>query len=162
MARTILTSKDVQARARVAVARDLALGGSASPQAGGGAAVITAPAEQPPADEYHDRLIKYIPGDVIAVYLTIAGLLNTGGGKVPAATLEWIVFLILIPGTWFYLQRVAQVKKWQQIMISVIAFIVWVFSLGGPFTQFHWYEPLYGAIVLPLYTFLVPIFEPTK
>jgi hypothetical protein len=112
------------------------------------------------ADRYQDRLIKYIPADVIAVYLAIAGILKTATAHVPIHVLQWVVFLILVPGTWLYLWRVAKVSKWQQIVISVIAYVVWVFSLGGPFTQFAWYDAVYGAILLPLYTFLVPIFEP--
>jgi len=149
MGRAILTAADLRARPVGGVVRDLKPGGGPEGGAGG---------EQP--DRYQDRLIKYIPGDVIAVYLAIAGILKTANGRIPLHTIEWIVFLVLLPGTWFYLQRVGGVTKWQQVLISVIAFAVWVFSLGGPFTQFVWYDPIYGAIVLPLYTFLIPIFEP--
>lgn len=149
MARTIVTSKEIAARAGAGAVRDLAPGGTPGGAAGG---------TQP--DRYQDRLIKYIPADVIAVYLAIAGILKTANGHVPLQTIQWVVFLILVPGTWLYLWRVAQVTKWQQIAISVVAFVVWVFSLGGPFAQFAWYDPVYGAVLLPLYTFLVPIFEP--
>jgi len=34
---------------------------------------------------------------------------------------------------------------------------VWLFALGGPFALLDWYEPAFGAIVLPLYTLIVPI-----
>lgn len=151
MARVIRTSRDIQRSVLPGTVRDLAPGG---PSAAG--------QEAGQADQYQDRLIKYIPGDVIAVYLAITGILKTAGGHVPVQVIQWVVFVVLLPGTWFYLWRVAQVTKWQQIVISVVAFIVWVFSLGGPFTQLHWYDPIYGAIVLPLYTFLAPIFEPSK
>lgn len=152
MGRTVITSRDLQAGAVRAAARDLAPGGAPGGGEQGGAA----------ADEYQDKLIKYIPGEVIAVYLALSGILKTASGHVPVEAMQWAVFLVLVPGTWLYLWRVSNVTKWQQIVISVIAFVVWVFSLGGPFTQFYWYDPVYGAIVLPLYTFLAPIFEPTK
>ena len=149
MGRAILTAADLRARPVGGVARDLV------PGAGQELAPVGVQ-----ADRYQDRLIKYIPGDVIAVYLAIAGILKTASGHIPLQAIQWVVFLVLLPGTWFYLQRVGGVNKWQQILISVIAFVVWVFSLGGPFTQFGWYDPVYGAIVLPLYTFIIPIFEP--
>jgi hypothetical protein len=148
MARTIVTANDIAARA--GAANDLSPG----PNSGSG--------DQAKPDRYQDRLIKYIPADVIAVYLCIAGILKTANGHAQVHVIEWIIFLILVPGTVFYLRRVARVTKWQQIAISVVAFVVWVFSIGGPFTQLGWYDPVYGAVLLPLYTFLVPVFQPAS
>ena len=51
------------------------------------------------------------------------------------------------------LARVQRVSKKAQLAISTLAFAVWVFSLGGPFQSFSWYNPFYGSVLLPLYTF---------
>ena len=72
-------------------------------------------------------------------------------------TVGLIIFGIGIIGTVLYLLRVAKVNDWSQITVSTIAFVVWVFALGGPFSHCAWYQPAYGALILPIYTFFVPI-----
>jgi len=37
--------------------------------------------------------------------------------------------------------------------------VVWVFALGGPFALCGWYNPVYGSILLPVFTLLVAIWE---
>jgi hypothetical protein len=45
-------------------------------------------------------------------------------------------------------------------MASTLAFVVFIFALGGPFAlTFSWYRPLYGTVVLILTTLLLPLFE---
>ena len=34
---------------------------------------------------------------------------------------------------------------------------LFISTLSGPFALLDWYEPAFGAIVLPLYTLIVPI-----
>jgi hypothetical protein len=34
-----------------------------------------------------------------------------------------------------------------------------VFALGGPFKDFGWYKPIYGALLLPVFTFFVAMFK---
>ena len=108
-------------------------------------------------DKYTSRLLKYIPAEVIALYLTLDIIIRS---TEPAPLgLYWFVFLFGIPATFFYLRRIEKVHKNSQIIISVIAYCVWVFAIGGPFVFVNWYQPLYGAIILPMYTFIVPIIE---
>ena len=108
-------------------------------------------------DDYKQRLLKYIPTEVIALYLTLDTLVRSSD-DMPSNAL-WIIFAIGLVGTFLYLWRVEKVRKAKQLIISTIAFAVWVFALGGPFTALPWYEPLYAAILLPLYTFFIPIIE---
>jgi len=119
--------------------------------------------ESPPirsADSYADRLLKYIPSEVIAVYLTVDAILKSATDmRIPVL---WVVFLVLLVATPFYLWRVANIVKKDQIAISTLAFIVWVFAMGGPFISLSFYHPVYGAVALPLFTFLVPIYSACK
>jgi hypothetical protein len=110
-------------------------------------------------DSFQDRLLKYIPVEVVTTFVFLDGLVSVANGKLPVIALRWAIFFALLVGTWFYLSRVQHVSKSKQLAISTIAFAVWVFSLGGPFTAFSWYSPVYGATLLPLYTFFVPIVE---
>src|SRR4051812_26184378 len=105
-------------------------------------------------DAYGDRLLKYIPAEVITIFVSLACAISAEGAHSPP-WLIWGVFVFLLICTPLYLQRLQGVKKTVQLVISTGAFAVWVFSLGeeSPFSSLAWYHPIYGAVVLPLYTF---------
>jgi hypothetical protein len=111
----------------------------------------------PSVDTYEARLFKLIPSEVIAMYIFLDGVMRSAPANVPAQAIRWAVFGTLLCGTWFYLERVADVSKKAQLAASTLAFAVWVFSLGGPFAAYPWYSYIYGAVLLPLYTFGVAI-----
>lgn len=111
----------------------------------------------PHADDYQSRLLKYIPAEVIAVYLTLDSILRSARDQIPLQLWLWIIFAVLLVGTPLYLWRVSKVTKKRQLIISTIAYALWVFTLGGAFASQAWYRPVYGALLLPLYTFFVPV-----
>jgi hypothetical protein len=46
----------------------------------------------------------------------------------------------------------------KQTIISVGAFIVWGIAIGGePFLSISWYHPVYGSILMVLYTATIPL-----
>ena len=109
-------------------------------------------------DDYKQKLYKYIPAEVIALYLTFDTLLRAAGEE--KGFLPWLVCGFCFLGTPLYLCRVAGVKRASQLAVSTVAFAVWAFALGGPFAALSWYRPIYGGLLLPAYTFLIPIFGP--
>jgi hypothetical protein len=125
----------------------------------GGRAGVVAHA-QPEPDNYAARLVKHVPSEIISVYLALEVSLRTIEGAPERYPLLWVTFGLLLLMTPFYLRRVARVQKWQQIALSTGAFVVWVLSLGSPFTVFAWYDPAIGAILLPLYTLFLAIAQP--
>jgi hypothetical protein len=143
---------------------ELSEAGKASGMAGDITAATPAPAlsKRLRPDDYQGRLLKYIPTEVVVVYVLLDGMLRSAAPGLPIPAIRWVVFFALPAGTWLYLQRVEKVSKLQQLLISTVAFAVWVFSLGGPFSAFAWYSPVYGSILLPLYTFSIPIFQAKK
>lgn len=117
------------------------------------------------ADDYNDRLVKYIPAEVVSVYLFVNGALHTAASQIPADAAwwaGWIVFGFMLFMTPVYMCRIQGVKKKQQWLIVSVSFAVWVFTIGGPFAALKWYHPIWGAILLPLYTFSVATFEAKK
>lgn len=120
-------------------------------------------AEQPPIpatrDTYSDRLFKYIPAEIVAGYIFATGMLEnlTNAGEI--SVFQWGLFLIFLILTPLYLWRVQKVQKTSQHIISAVSFIVWVFALGGPFSLYSWYNPVYGAVLLPVFTLAVAIVE---
>lgn len=109
------------------------------------------------ADSYKTRLIKYIPSEVVAVYLALDALIRSGQ---PAGSLWlWLAFLVGLVGVPLYLWRLQKVRKIKQLLISTTAFVVWVLAIGGPFVAASWYDPMYGGVVLIAFTFFAPIIE---
>lgn len=121
--------------------------------------VVTEPVRQ--KDDYKERVLKYIPAEVVALYLFLLGSVN--GGGIPPETkplILWIIVGVGTVGTWLYLMRVQNVHKKVQLAITTGAFLVWAFALGGPFVYLTWYVPAYGQLLLGGYTFFVGLIEP--
>jgi hypothetical protein len=116
-------------------------------------------------DEYKDRLLKYIPADIIAVYLALRSLVDLVKNRAAAPVVYFVIFGIILLVTIPWQRKVAKIRKWQQVWIGFGAFIVWAISLGEPFTANElgsWYDAAYGAMLLVLYTFLIPLFAAEK
>ena len=142
MSRTVITQKDLP---------DHFIGGG-TPQP----ATPVGRALRP--DSYVEGLLKLVPAEIVAVWVTIRSVMDSANHT--PSWLPWVAFAILIVLTPFYMQRVAKVSKNKQIVITTVALLVWAYSLGGiPFATLAspWYEPIYAAVLLPLYTFAVPI-----
>jgi hypothetical protein len=127
----------------------------------GAGALAAAPGVQ--EDKYKDRLLKYIPADVVAVYLTLRTLVETVSQPAPTQVLYWVLFGIMLVITIPWQRRVAKIAKWDQVWVGTGAFFFWAVSLGNPFTAQGlgaWYQPVFGVMALVLYTFLIPLFVP--
>lgn len=118
-------------------------------------------------DGYFDRVIKYIPGDVVAAWVAAAGIIPATAGPMTL----WLVFAVGIVATaawtWKQTQEPGKPAAVTQILVATAAFLVWVFALGGPFAkQFGppegWYEPYQGSLVLIGFTLLIGLVTPTE
>ncbi|MFN2273031.1 MAG: hypothetical protein ACK2US_19485 [Anaerolineae bacterium] len=115
------------------------------------------------ADTYMSRVLKFIPSEIVMAYVAVDGVLrttydpNVWSERQTLQVLLWVVFVALTILTPLWLWRVMRVRRVSQVVISTISLPVWLFALGGPFKLLDWYQPAFGAIVLPLYTLIVPI-----
>jgi hypothetical protein len=115
------------------------------------------------ADNYMSRVLKHIPSEIVMAYVAIDGVLRTSynpnvwSERQMLSKLSWIILATLTIITPLWLWRVMRVRRPMQLFISTLSVPVWLFALGGPFALLDWYEPALGAIVLPLYTLIVPI-----
>jgi hypothetical protein len=108
----------------------------------------------PPEDKYKDRLLKYIPGEVVTFYLGLTAIVASATNA--PWWLIWVIFGVGIVATPFYLHSYLDVSDRRQLTVSTLAFIVWVFALpDGPFKNMSWYNPVYGAVLLPVFTFFI-------
>ncbi|MGJ3250935.1 MAG: hypothetical protein ACFE0J_07370 [Elainellaceae cyanobacterium] len=115
-------------------------------------------------DGYFDRVLKYIPADVVGLWLTGSGLIQSQVEDASRVTLLWLLFIAGLLLSFFWTRKqTAEAQKptaWRQILLSCGSFIVWVFAIGGPFAESNLYEPLYGSLLLLIYTSAIPLLPP--
>lgn len=116
-------------------------------------------------DTYFDKVIKYIPADIVGAWVAVTGLINSSS-DVSTSLLLWIAFLVgTILTTFWTLKQTSVPEKrsaFTQAAISTGSFIVWVFALGGPFATLSFYRPLYGSLLLIFYTLVVGLINPSE
>jgi hypothetical protein len=119
----------------------------------------------PNADTYFDRVLAYIPADIVAVWAFISETVASATAG-PTGIVLWIVFVIatILAGVWTWRQTSEPGKgvAVTQIAIATIAFVVWVFAIGGPFKQLAWYQPWIGTTALALYTLIAGAIVPQE
>lgn len=120
-------------------------------------------------DGYFDRIIKYIPSDIVAAWVAISGIIGPPGlddvsnGRL---ALLWISFsfCVVITFMWTAKQTSMQPRPFArtQVAISTLAFVVWAFALGGPFEAFGWYQEDIGSVALIIFTLGVGLISPQE
>ncbi len=122
--------------------------------------------EEAEKDNYRDKILKYIPAEIIGVFIMGDGAIRS----YPELIYSWIYwawFIICFIITPFYVEWISKDPKLpkgltrpiRQMVITTVAFVVWVISLGGPFVTLAFYHPIIGILLLPLFTLLAPMFS---
>ena len=109
--------------------------------------------------EYLGRLLKMIPAEVLGVYMIGSGFIPAAeriASAVWAALCLILVFIVRIYGT---ADPAAGTRPQPvPVLIAAGAFVIWIYSQGGPFAQFGLHVPYIGSLAVLLWTFVVPIF----
>ena len=124
--------------------------------------VVRAAAVASPQDDfkfYLDRLMKMIPAEVVSLYLIGNGFIPAGQSVGLAV---WaLVCLAGVLALRAYGTADPEANKspdWVHVVISAVAFVIWVYTLGGPFAAANIYEPYVGSLLVLAWTFFVPLF----
>lgn len=116
-------------------------------------------------DGYFDKLLKYIPTEIVGAWIALTGLIK-GASDLPVNAVLWVLLVILTGLTAVYILKQTaesnQPPAIKQTIISTVAFIVWVFALGEPFASLEFYRPVYGSILLILYNLTIPLINPVE
>lgn len=116
-------------------------------------------------DTYSDKLLKNIPAEIVAAWVAASNFIHSTT-DIPRNKILWIAFILGIILTIFWTKKQTDMKglpsAWTQIIIATGSFIVWIFALGGPFASLDFYRPLYGSLLLILYTLVVPLINPKE
>jgi hypothetical protein len=108
---------------------------------------------------YLDRLLKMIPAEVVSLYLVGSGLIPEG--QTIVLTIWAVVCLIGVVALRAYGTTDPTENKppdWTHVAISCVAFVIWVYSLGGPFEAQGLAVPYVGSLLVLAWTFFVPMF----
>jgi hypothetical protein len=113
-------------------------------------------------DTYFDKVVKYVPSDIVAAWVAATALISNAR-NIPKQTTLWFAFAIglILTAWWTWKQAAAPGRPppVTQAIVSTGAFVVWVFALGGPFAHVHG-QPVYGSLLLILYTLLAALITP--
>ena len=112
-------------------------------------------------DGYFDRLLKYIPADVVGAWLVCKNFVRAYT-ETPALTLWFcltggcVVTLLIL--------RCALKKPatWTQVVVSIGAFVVWTWALGEPLSEVVPHSELFSSLVLVGYTVTVATIVPNE
>jgi hypothetical protein len=130
-----------------------AIEGDARALAPGAPAPLRA-ARQAPGDEYLQRLIKLIPSEILALYVTFKEIAASWLGIWATICLALVLFARIM-GTY----RKDKGVQWVAVVVASVSFVLWVYATGGNFLGL---EPpaIPGliSIAVGVWTFIVPFF----
>lgn len=99
-----------------------------------------------------DRLVRLVPSEVIAVYLTGKGYATNWPGIWSFVCLGLVV-VIRVWGTKEPGTRV----QWIAVAVSAVSFVIWVYAIGGRFLAIVLPDPGIAPAAVLVWTVVVPI-----
>jgi hypothetical protein len=81
--------------------------------------------------------------------------------KMPTLWVMLIVCSVLTPVYFWKMTEKGQ-PKLRHIVVSMGAFLVWAYALGGVFESMGWHKPWLASVILALYTLLAGLVPPPK
>jgi hypothetical protein len=118
-------------------------------------------AAEAPAREYFERLIKMIPADVVGLYLVGSGFIPADKHAVLALWTFLCLFGVIAVRIWGTADPDPQKRippQWPVVGISAVAFVIWIYSMGGVFAVYGLAVPYVGSLLVLAWTFFVPLF----
>jgi branched-subunit amino acid transport protein len=119
------------------------------------------PGLPPAADDYWSRFLKYVPVEMISAYLILQGLVLSAYTSGSSAR-SWGLGVLLVlgaVGSYYFSRRVLGVMRPQQAAMSVLAFVIWCFAIGGWFATTDWYAGWMGTAAVVVFAVLVQILK---
>ena len=122
-----------------------------------------APRQMNSVDDFLGRLVKYIPAELVGLYVAARGVIP----KTEQPIVFWVVAVItwiFVPlYFWFVTTRNDQKALTSQILLATLAFPIWVFAIGGaPVESWSWYaaHQYIASLVLMFATVAFGLIQP--
>jgi hypothetical protein len=116
--------------------------------------------------QYIERVIKYIPAEIVAGYLFLTQLVEArfDAGTSGREGWLWAALVVGVLFTPLYLSRADDPNKPKRLhmVIGTIAFVVWTYATKGAWIEGDIYDPLVAAFALVIFTWGVGFVAPTE
>jgi hypothetical protein len=138
-------------------------------------------------DGYIQKVIKYIPAEIVTGYTALVGYLSVGvNTEIPQGYKTYYIILLCILGVatpvWTYYAVLdnndagsnvpVNKRALFQSVIATLSFAIWVYTIGNPILRAiicdctntgcpdcGYYSPVLGSIILVLFTIMTPLIE---
>lgn len=107
---------------------------------------------------FQDKVVKLIPTEIVGAYMVLVGAIPVGQEKIGTLIISGVLLLL----TPLYLWKLSGVTNVLQMAATSFSFIVWVYSLGGPFQAWGVYSPGWASIALIIWTLAIPLIVSPK
>lgn len=112
-----------------------------------------------------ERVAKYVPAEILATYLFLNGISATAAAGHERLLWYGFSFVVCLIFTPFYFRLVAQpgdAVRNQQI-VSIVAFVIWAYSLGaGFFKEADLYRPIAAAFSVAIFSLISALIVPKQ
>lgn len=116
-------------------------------------------------DDYLERVVKYIPAEIVAAYVAVQNILDTQGCKVPQSWWYglYLIFVVLTPA-YLYTRRTKGEPYMLHLAIATAAFVIWSYALTncakfGVFSL-EMYDAKLAAVALIMFSLIAGILQP--
>lgn len=120
-------------------------------------------------DHYLSKVIKYIPTEIVAAYVSLRGFVINASNDVNNLTnsdkpnyfaiIFYGVLLITPIYTFIAAKDENKPKPIFHTSVGTISFAFWVFALGDYFESFKWHDFTLASILLVFITLIIPLLE---
>jgi hypothetical protein len=104
-----------------------------------------------------ERLVKLIPAEVVGLYLVGQGIIPPNE---KVAIVVWSIVclaLVILVRAKVTGDRANNLSpQWIAVGVSAISFVIWVYTMPGPFQVYHVAIPYLGSLAVLVWTFIVP------
>lgn len=106
---------------------------------------------------YIESLAKMVPAEAQSLYAIGRSAIPSGEKGFGYGWIGFCLFaVILVRGFGSADPKERQGPDWLHVLISCLAFLIWVYTLGGIFAEFNNAKPFIGILLTAAFTFVVP------
>ena len=118
-------------------------------------------------DGYLGRVAKYVPSEIVALYLPLIKFIESSGATEAKSLRLWLYgtsFLVFVVLTPIYFTKLAKPDDGLRVqrVVSTIAFVFWAYSLGGIFSELGIQNDLIAGVSLILFAAISGAIKPYK
>jgi len=111
---------------------------------------------------YSERLAKYVPSEVLAAYIFASNLIGTYQTRPHRIVAFFVLLGVCFVAVPLYYWKITPPGKSSRLncIVSMIAFLVWAYAMGGPFVELGWHHAATSGIVLVAFTLFSGAIKP--